>query len=128
VRESFRVGSQRRIERAVIGCLVTNDINHRRRGPARVVQIRQTVGEARAAMQQRRRRLFRHPCIAVGGTRHHAFEQAKHAMHAGNPVERGNEVHLRRARIGKAGRHAAVQQRMHQALSAIHRLDVSPVP
>src|SRR5438874_5913409 len=37
-----------------------------------------------------------------------------------DPIERGNEMHLRRARIGEAHLDAAGDQRAHQALRAIH--------
>src|SRR5438874_4042565 len=37
-----------------------------------------------------------------------------------DPIERGNEMHLRRARIGEAHLDAAGDQRAHQALRAVH--------
>src|SRR3546814_11156049 len=59
--------------------------------------------EAGAEMQQGGGWLVRHAPVAVGGAGHHAFEQAKHAAHARHLVERRDEMHLRGARIGKAG-------------------------
>ena len=86
-------------KRAVIGRLVADDVDDRCGGAACVVQVGQAVGEAGAAMQQCRGRFAGHAGVAVGGAGHHALEQAQDAVHAGNPVERGDEVHLRRAGI-----------------------------
>ena len=75
----------------MIGGVVANDVHDRGRGAARVVQIRQPVGKARPAMQQRRGGLAGDPGVPVGGTGHHAFKQPKDAAHAGHAVERGDE-------------------------------------
>ena len=119
-RPALGIGGQRRIQRPVIGRLVADDVDDRGRGAAGVVQIGQAVGEAGTAVQQRRGGLAGHPRVAVGGAGHHAFEQAEHAVHAGNAVERGDEMHLRRAGVGETGVDAAFQQRMHQAFGAVH--------
>ena len=61
-----------------------------------------------------------HARVAVGRAGHHALEQAEHAAHAGDAVERGDEVHLRGAGIAEAGIDPAFQQRVHQAFGAVH--------
>ena len=83
-------------------------------GSARVVQVGQTVGHARAEVQQRRGRLVRHPRVPVRGAGHHALEQAEHAAHLRDRVKRGDEVHLRGARVAEAHVHAAVHERAKQ--------------
>ena len=62
-RPAFGVGGQRRVERPVIGRLVADDVDDAALRAPRVVQIGQAVGQARAAMQQRARRLAR-PCAS----------------------------------------------------------------
>ena len=91
-----------------------------------VVQIGEAVGEAGTEMQQGRGRRALHAVVAVGGAGHHALEQAEHAAHALDPVERGDEMHLRGAGIGEADIHAARDQRPHQTFRTVHRS--APVP
>ena len=76
-------------------------------------------------MEERRCRLVAHPVIAVCGAGHDALEQAEHAAHAVDPVERGDKMHLRRARVGKTHLDPAADQRAHQAFRAVHL--VSPL-
>ncbi len=71
-------------------------------------------------MQQGDGGLARHAGVAVGRAGDHAFEQAKDAAHPGNAIERGDEMHLRGARIGEAGIDAAAEQRMDQGFGAVH--------
>ena len=55
--------------------------------------------EAGAEMEQRCSRLLGHARIAVGSPRRHALEQAEHAAHAVDAIERGDEMHFRRAGV-----------------------------
>ena len=86
-----------------------------------VVQIGKAVGEAGSEVQQRRCRRALHAEIAVGGTRHHALEQAEHAAHALDPVQGGDKMHLRGAGIGEADVNAARDQGPHQTFRTVHR-------
>ena len=86
-----------------------------------VVQIGKAVGEAGSEMQQGRGRRALHAEIAVGRTGHHALEQAEHAAHALDPVQRGDEMHLRGAWIGEADVDAARDQGPHQTFRTVHR-------
>ena len=54
-------------------------------------------------MEQRRRHLVGHPGVTVRGAGCHPLCQAQHAAHVGHPVHRRDELHLRGARVGKAG-------------------------
>jgi hypothetical protein len=63
--------------------------------------------------------------VTIGGAGHDAFKQAEDAAHAVDPVERGDKMHLRRARVGKAHLDPAADQRAHQAFRAVHL--VSPL-
>ena len=119
-RPAFGVGGQRRVVGAVVGGLVADDVDDAAAGAAGVVQAGEAVGEAGAAMQQGRRGLLRHAPIAVGGAGDDVLLQAEHAAHAGDAVERGDEVHLAGAGVGEADIHAAAEQRSHQAFGSVH--------
>ena len=104
----------------MIGCLIAHDVDHRCRRTPGVVQVGKTVGEAGTTVEQCRSRLAGHAGVAIRRTGYHALKQAKHAVHTRHPVECRDEMHLGRAGIGKACRHATFKQRMHKALGAIH--------
>ena len=104
----------------VIGGVIADDIDDRRGGAARVVQIGQPVGEAGPEMQQRRRRLLLHAAIAVGHAGHRAFEQAQDRAHAPDLVERGDEMHFRGPGIGEADFDARGDERCDKAFGAVH--------
>ena len=89
-------------------------------GAPRVVDVGGAVREPGAAMEQRRGRPSRHSRVTVGASGHHCLREAEHAAHAGDLVERRDEVHLRRARVGEAGIDAARQKRANQAFGSIH--------
>ncbi len=71
-------------------------------------------------MQQGRRRLVGHAVVAIGGTTADAFEQAKHATHAFDAIERADKVHFRGTRIGEADLDAALHQGPNQTLRSVH--------
>ena len=71
------VRRERRVVLRVIRGVVADDVHDRRRGPARVVQVGEPVGQARPEVQQRRRRALRHAGVAVGHARHDTLEQAR---------------------------------------------------
>ena len=119
-RPALGIGRQRRVVRAMVGRLVAHDVDDRRLRAPGVVQVGEPVGEARAAVQQRRRRLARHARVAIGCAGHHALEQAEDAAHSRDAVECGDEVHLGGAGIAEAGFDAAVQQTVHKAFGAVH--------
>ena len=112
---------KRRVVAPVIGRMVADDVDHRRRGLVGVVDVGEPVGHARARDAARSPPVVGHPGIAVGGPGDHPLEEAEHAAHAVDPVERGDKMHLRGAGIGKAHIDAAADQRAHQAFRAVHR-------
>ena len=61
-----------------------------------------------------------HPGVAVGGAGRDALEQPEHAAHLGHRVERGDEVHLARARVREARRDPGVDERADHGLGAVH--------
>ena len=71
-------------------------------------------------MEQRRGRPSRHARVTVGASGHHRLREAEHTTHAGDLVQRRDEVHLRRAGVGEAGIDAAREQRANQAFGSIH--------
>ena len=119
-RRSLDVRSERRIVAPVIGRVIADDVDDRGRRLAGVVQVREPVGEAGPEMEQGRRRFSRHARVAVRGAGDDALEQREHAAHALDAVERGDEMHLRGARVGEAHVDAAGHQGAHQALGAVH--------
>jgi hypothetical protein len=79
----------------VIGRMVTDDVDHRYARALGIVQVSKTVGKARPTMEQRSRSLSSKPCVAVRCPGRDAFKQAKHTAYARDPVESGDEMHLR---------------------------------
>src|SRR5262249_6117506 len=51
---------------------------------------------------------------------HDALEQPQYAAHRPVPVERGDEMHLRRARIGETGIDSPCQQGLNQNFRTVH--------
>jgi hypothetical protein len=100
--------------------MVTDHIDDRGVCAARIVQVRQSVGQARTQVQQGGRRSFGHAAIAVCGTGHHPLEKGQYSTHLGHRVEACHEVHLRRAWVGEADVHPAAHQCTDQGLRTIH--------
>ena len=121
-RQPLDVGGQRGVVADVIGRVLADDVDDAGVGLLGVVQIGQAVGEAGPEMQKRRSGCALHAVIAVGGAGHHALEQAEHAAHPLDPVQCGDEMHLRGAGIGEADIHAACDQRPHQTFRTVHGL------
>ncbi len=97
------VGRERRVEHLVIRGVVADDVDQRRAGTPRVVQIREPVAEPGPEVQERGGRAVGHAPEPVGSTGGHAFEQREHRAHLRHVVERGHEMHLGRAGVGEAG-------------------------
>ena len=91
--------------------MVPDHVDHRRPGPARIVDICPAIQVTRAKVQQGHRRTAGHPRMAVRRSRRNALEQAKDRMYPRFVVERGHEMHFRRARVGEAGRDAMIGKR-----------------
>jgi hypothetical protein len=72
-------------------------------------------------MQQRERRLARHPPVSIGGSRTHPFEQAQHGPDSRDGVQRGDERHFRRTGIGKANLGASGARGEEQTFGAVRR-------
>jgi hypothetical protein len=115
------VGGQRRVVLDVIGRVLADDVDDRRVGLLRVVQVGRRVGEAGTEMEQGAGRLVEHAGVAVGRSRHDAFEQAEDAAHAVDLVQRGDEMHFRRAGIGETDVDLVLDQRPDQTFRTVHR-------
>ena len=122
------VGGERGVILAVIGRVFTHHIDDGGGGTAGVVEIGKAIAQPRAQMQQGCRGLAGHAAIAVSRARYHTFEQAEHRADAVDAVQRGHEVHFRRAGIGEADFHAAIDEGLHQAFRTVHvaQLPVCP--
>ncbi len=100
--------------------MVADDIDDRRRGAPGVVQIGEAVGEPRPQMEQRRRRLFLHAAITVGHSGDGAFEEAENRAQTHVAVERRDEMHFRRSRVGEADLYPGGDQGCDQTVGAVH--------
>ena len=69
-------------------------------------------------MQQGAAGLSGHAAIAVGHAGHRAFEKAEHGAHAVDTVERRDEMHFGRARIGETDLDAGRDERPQQIFRA----------
>ena len=118
--DRFDVGLERRVQPLVIGGVVADHREQRRPRAARVVQVRQPVAQAGTEVQQYRRRPAGHPPVAVRGAGRHTLELAQHPPHFRHRVQRGHEMHLRRARVGEAHLHPAPGQRPDKRLRTVH--------
>ena len=112
----------------MIRCMVANKIDNRRRGSPCVMQIRNTIAEARAEMKHRYRRLPSNASIAVSGSSTNALKQTEDAAHLWNGIHRLYQMHFRRPRIGKTSRHTRIHQRPYQRLGSIHLVNPLTVP
>jgi hypothetical protein len=104
----------------VVRRMVADDVHHRGRRAACVVDVRDAVRVAGTAVEQRRGGPPRHPGVAVGAPGDDGLRQAEHAAHPRNPVERGHEMHLGRAGIREAMVDAACEQRSDEAFCTVH--------
>ena len=87
--------------------------------PAGVVQVGDAVAQPGPEVQQGGRRPLGHTGVAVGGPGHRALEQSEDGPHLGHVVERGDEVHLRRARVGEAHVDPTVDEGADECLGAV---------
>ena len=110
----FDITCERRIVLKVICRMIAHHVENGRSGALRVVQVGHAVGKARAQVQQVERGLVGHAAIAIGSARHHALKETQHRADARLLVERGHQLHLGRARIGKAGVYAVCDQGINQ--------------
>jgi hypothetical protein len=104
----------------MVGCVVSDDVDHRRRRLVGIVDIGEPIGHAGAEVQEGRRRVARHPGVAVGRTSDDTLEKTQHTAHPIDPVERGDKMHFRRAGIGETHIDPAPDQGPHQAFRAVH--------
>ena len=105
---------ERRVVAGVVGGVVAHDVDDRRAGSSRVVQVGQPVAEPGPEVEQRRRRTACHASVAVRGTGDDALEEAEHAAHGRHVVQRSHEVHLRSPRIGEADVDPGIDQRREE--------------
>ncbi|MCY1241951.1 hypothetical protein D9M72_548850 [compost metagenome] len=90
--------------------MVADDVDDRRASAPRVVQVGKAVGETGTGVEQGRRRPTRHARIAIGRTGDDAFGEAENTAHLRLAIKGGDEVHFRRAGIGKTDIHVVCQK------------------
>ena len=128
-RERLDIGRQRRVEMAVKGRVVADDIDQRHMRAARVVQIGQGIRETWPQMKQRARRLSASCAHSRRRRRRPRLRKARHAAHRGRAVQSGDEVNFGRAGIHEADVRRRRHQRADQAFRAVHSVlpfDVRP--
>ena len=118
--DPFGIRSQRGVEMLVVGGVIADHVDDRAAGLAGIVEVGKPVAQARAEVQQGNRRLVRHPAITIGRAGHHAFEQPQDRAHPVLPVNRGNQLHFRRAGVGETDLHAAGMQGLDKGFRTIH--------
>ncbi len=111
---------ERRVVAVVVGGMVADHVDDGAPGPAGVVQVGDAVGEARAEVQQRRRRPSGHSRVTVCGPGGDPLEQREHGPHLGHLVEGGHRVHLRGAGIGEAGDDPELAQGAEEGPAPVH--------
>ena len=125
-RDAFDVGGERRVVLDVIERVLAHDVDDTRARLLGVVQVGRRIGETGTQMQQGRGRLVGHAVVAIGRTGADALEQAEHAAHALDAIQRADEVHLRGAGVGETDLDAALHQGADQTFSSVHRLPQNP--
>ena len=104
----------------MISRLITDDVNNRHSGTLRIVKIGKAISKPRSPMEQRHRWPSDESSIAIRCSCCDALEQRKYTAYAGDPVERGNEMHLAGAGIGKAGIDPAGDKCPNEAFGAVY--------
>lgn len=120
VGDGHDVRVQRGVVALVVSRVIADHIDDRTGRPPRVVQVRVPVRQPRPEMQQSRGGLTGNARVAVGGSRHHTFEQPEHSSHPRNRVQGGDEVHLRRPGIREADLHATLDEGPYNRLRTVH--------
>ena len=120
VRERIDVRVERRVVLVVVGRVVADEVDDGYVRASRVVQVRDPVAETGTEVQQGGGGPIRHAGISVGRARDDSLEQSEDRAHLRDGVERGDEVHLRRARVREADVHPRVDERTDQGLGAVH--------
>ena len=120
LRDAFGVRGQRGVEMLVIGGVLANHVDHRAAGLAGIVEVGEAIAEAGAEVQQSHCRFIGHAPITISRAGHHAFEQAEYRAHPVLTIDRCNQLHLRRAGVGKADLYAASVKRLDKGLCTVH--------
>ena len=118
--KSHDVRGKRRIILRMIGRVVADDIDDRRRCATRVVKVGEPVRQPWPQMQQRGGWLLRHAAITIGHPGHRAFEKTEHGPHARDFVERCDKMHFRGAGIAETDLDARADKRPQQTFRAVH--------
>ena len=101
--------------------VLANEVDNGHACPACIVQIRETVAETRAEMQEGAGGFFSHARIAVGGSGDNAFEETEHAAYFRHSVKRSDEVNFRSAGVREAHLYAGGDEGFDDRPSAVHR-------
>ena len=93
------VGGERGINFKMRGGVFTDDADDGGARFAGVMEIREAVAEPGTQMEKGGGGASGDARVAVGCARTDAFKEAEHAAQSGHAIERGDEMHLRRAGI-----------------------------
>ncbi len=114
------IRGQRRVEALMDRRMVADDVDDGRARLRALCRLARPLPRPGPKWSRVAAGLSRHAGIAIRSPCHDPLEKPKDRTHAGHPVEGAHEMHLRGAGIGKADVDAAVHERAHQALGAVH--------
>ena len=102
--------------------VLADKIDYRYVRPICIVQIRRTISQTRAKVQEGTCRLFRHAAIAIGGSGSYAFEETKDAAHFRCLIKSSDQMNFRSAGVGETRFNPSGYQGANQTFCAIHLL------
>jgi hypothetical protein len=100
--------------------VLADKIDYRYVRPICIVQIRRTISQTRAKVQEGTCRLFRHAAIAIGGSGSHAFEETKDAAHSRCLIKSSDQMNFRSAGVGETRFNPSGYQGANQTFCTIH--------
>jgi len=123
--ESLDVHVEWRVDRAVPGGMITDDVQYRRACAAGIVEVGNTVGEAGPQMHEGHGGLAQHASIPVSSAGADAFKKPEHGPDARNCIECHYERHFRGAGIGETGVDDEVETALYNGLKSMLGQDVT---
>jgi hypothetical protein len=102
VRKSCHIRGERRIVTQVRGGVFAHDVHDGRARLAGIVEVGESVGEARPEVQERGGGTAGQAGVTVGRSRTNAFVQAEHTAHFRHAVQGSDALHLTGAWVHEA--------------------------
>ena len=100
--------------------VLADDVYDRHLRSVRIVQVRESVCQARTQMHQSACGLFRNARVSVSGATDDAFKEPQDTLHGGGTIESRDNVNLGSAGIRETGMDASVEQSSDQGICTVH--------